>query len=297
MESAVHAAVLFADVSDSTRLYERAGDVIASEAIDHCITLLKEKTVGGGGRVIKTIGDEIMAVFATADAAAHAAIEMQSSMAPLEPVAGTKLGIRIGFNFGPVLERDGDVFGDAVNVAARLCTQAQQDQIITSGDTLANFSPIVRAACRRLYSIQIKGKTHAVELVQLQWQWDKNENSTLTTSVAETFESPHATLRLKHRTTEIILDATRHSLSLGRDASAELVINDAKASRIHCHVERRINRFVLIDRSTNGTYVMFPDNTGVVLKREELPLHGHGWITLGQSRTDTEEWVEFFCEG
>ncbi len=169
MESAVYAAVLFADVSDSTRLYELAGDVIASEAIDRCITLLKEKTLSGGGRVIKTIGDEIMAVFPTADAAAHAAINMQSSVAPLEPVAGNKLGIRIGLNFGPVLERDGDIFGDAVNVAARLCTQAQQDQIITSGETLAIFSPIVRAACRRLYSIQIKGKAHAVELVQLLW--------------------------------------------------------------------------------------------------------------------------------
>ena len=297
MESAVYAAVLFADVSDSTRLYEQAGDVIASDAIDRCITLLKEKTASGGGRVIKTIGDEIMAVFPTADAAAHAAIDMQGSVAPLEPVAGIKLGIRIGLNFGPVLERDGDIFGDAVNVAARLCAQAQQDQIITSGETLASFSPMVRAACRRLYSIQIKGKTHAVELVQLLWQLDTDEGSTLTTSVAETAESPHATLRLKHRTTEIILDATRHSLSLGRDSAAELVINDAKASRIHCNVERRIHRFVLIDRSTNGTYVMFPDNTGVVLKREELPLHGHGWITLGQSRADTAEWVEFFCEG
>ncbi len=295
MESAAPAAVLFADVSDSTRLYEWAGDEIASAAIDRCVSLLKAKTTGGGGRVIKTMGDEIMALFPCADAAAHAAIEMQNGVALLDPVAGHKLGIRVGFNAGPVLERDGDIFGDAVNVAARLCAQAQQDQIITSGETHAHLSAIVRAACRRLYSIQIKGKTQSVELVQLQWRWNET-NNTLVTRIAEPLESPHATLRLKHRTTEIILDATRQSLSLGRDTSAELVINDAMASRIHCHVERRMNRFVLVDRSTNGTYVMFPDNTAVVLKREELPLHGHGWITFGQPRAATDECVEFFCD-
>lgn len=297
MASVAQAAVLFADVSDSTQLYELAGDAIASDAIDRCISLLKEKTLDGGGRVIKTIGDEIMAMFPSADAAAHAAIEMQSGVALLKPVAGNKIGIRIGFNFGPVLERDGDVFGDAVNVAARLSAQAQRDQIITSAETIENLSPVIRAACRRLYSIQIKGKALEIELGQLLWNWNGDDDNTLVSSFSGKFVQPRGTLRLRYRATEIILNAARSAITLGRDKSAELVIKDAKASRIHCRIERRMSKFVLVDRSTNGTYVTAQGDPEVVLKREELTLRGQGLIALGRSGVDAEELVEFFCEG
>jgi adenylate cyclase len=131
MEPVLQTAILFADVSGSTRLYETAGDTVAAAAIDRCITMLKQKTEAAGGRVIKTIGDEIMSVFNSTDAAANAAIDMQTGAAQLPMTAGIQLGIRIGFNCGSVVERNDDVFGDAVNVAARLASQAQKDQIIT----------------------------------------------------------------------------------------------------------------------------------------------------------------------
>src|SRR3982750_1127919 len=114
-EQASEAAVLFADVSGSTKLYETAGDAIAHAAIEKCVNLMRERTVAAKGRVIKTIGDEVMSAFATADHAADAAIEMQSAIAEMPPVGATQIGIRIGFNHGPVVERDGDVFGVAVN--------------------------------------------------------------------------------------------------------------------------------------------------------------------------------------
>src|SRR5687767_10337706 len=123
-EQASEAAVLFADVSGSTKLYETAGNAIAHAAVETCISLMKQKTQGAKGRVVKTIGDEVMSAFPSADAAADAAIEMQLAISELPPVGNTTLGIRIGFNFGPVVERDGDVFGDAVNLAARLAAVA-----------------------------------------------------------------------------------------------------------------------------------------------------------------------------
>ena len=119
-EQVSEATVLFADVSGSTKLYETAGDAVAHAAIEKCVNLMREKTVAAKGRVIKTIGDEVMSAFPGADNAADAAIEMQSAIAELPPVGSTQIGIRIGFNHGPVVERDGDVFGDAVNLAARL---------------------------------------------------------------------------------------------------------------------------------------------------------------------------------
>ena len=181
------------------------------------------------------------------------------------------------------------------NVAARLASQAQQDQIITSQETVATLSAALKAACRRLYSIQIKGKEREVKLCQLIWQ--RNEDMTALADFDATLEPRHATLRLSYRAMEIILDSARSSLSHGRDKSAELVIEDTKTSRLHCRVERRVNKFVLVDRSTNGTYVTFQGDPEVVLKREELALRGHGWIALGLPRADTAELVEFFCDG
>ncbi len=296
MESATGAAVLFADVSESTRLYELAGDAVASDAINRCVALLKAKAIASGGRVIKTIGDEIMVLFASVDAAAQAAIAMQSNVALIAPVAGMKLGVGIGFNYGPVLERDGDAFGDTVNVASRLTEHAQANEIITSVETMAQLSLAFRTDCRRLYAIQIKGKSHAVELAQLVWRWDERLDNTLITTYAGKPDLRHTQLRLKHRGAEIVFEAGRGALLLGRDPAADLVVHDAKASRLHCRVERRLDKFVVVDHSANGTYVTFQDDQDVVLKREELPLHGHGWIALGRPRAATDEWVEFFCE-
>src|ERR671911_119614 len=125
-EEASEAAVLFADVSGSTKLYEAAGNAVAHAAVESCVNLMKQKTQASKGRVIKTIGDEVMSAFTCADDAADAAIEMQLAIAELPPVGNTTLGIRIGFNYGPVVEREGDVFGDAVNLAARLAAVGVQ---------------------------------------------------------------------------------------------------------------------------------------------------------------------------
>src|SRR6266850_2071510 len=129
-EQVSEASVLFADVSGSTKLYETAGDTVAHAAIEKCVNLMREKTVNAKGRVIKTIGDEVMSAFPTADAAADAAIEMQSAISEMPPVGSTQIGIRIGFNHGPVLE----------------------------------------AATRAITTIQVKGKAQEIQVYELIWQ-------------------------------------------------------------------------------------------------------------------------------
>src|SRR5262245_18447173 len=94
------AAVLFADVSGSTKLYESAGDAVAVVAIDNVIQVFTGATQENGGRVIKTIGDEVMSVFRSPTGASGSAIEMQTGVVQMAPVAGSKLGMRICFHFG-----------------------------------------------------------------------------------------------------------------------------------------------------------------------------------------------------
>jgi adenylate cyclase len=296
MDAATPTAVLFADISGSTRLYEVAGDAAAAAAVSRCIDLLRQKTAVLGGRVMRIVGDEILAVFPSADAAARAAIDMQAGVAELPPAAEIRMGVRIGFNFGPVAERGGELFGDAVNVAARLAGLAQKDQIITSYETFEVLSPELKAACRRLYSVQVKGKQQQVELCQVIWRQGDDVTSIVTDKTQP--DPRNATLRLKYRAAEMALDSARSSISFGRDASsAELVIEDAKVSRSHCRIERRMNKFVLADHSANGTYVTIEGDREVVLKREEFTLRGHGWIAFGLPRAETAVLVEFFCEG
>jgi len=170
MERDIETAVLFADVSGSTKLYETAGDKVALAAIGQCIDIFREKTLDEGGRVIKTIGDEVMADFPTANAAASAAIEMQIAVDELMPIGNTKLGIRIGFQFGPVLERDGDLFGDTVNLAARLSGLAVKGQVMTSRETVDRLNNIMRTQCRPLHTLQVKGKAEEVALCELMWR-------------------------------------------------------------------------------------------------------------------------------
>jgi adenylate cyclase len=293
-EKASEAAVLFADVSGSTKLYESEGDAVAHAAIEKCIAIMREKTAAAKGRVIKTIGDEVMASFPTADDAADAAIEMQSGIVELPMVGKTKIGIRIGFNFGPVVERDGDVFGDAVNLAARLSHVATKDQIITARDTVMLMSPMLKSATRAITTIQVKGKEQEIQVYELMWQ--QSEDMTTLASHKSVYKPKNAKLRIKTQGGEVILSAERPSLALGRDAAAELVIRERMASRAHGKIERRLDKFILTDHSANGTFITVEGDKEIVLRREEFTLRGHGWIAFGQTRASSTDVIEFFCE-
>ena len=293
-EQVSEATVLFADVSGSTKLYETAGDTVAHAAIEKCVNLMREKTVNAKGRVIKTIGDEVMSAFPNADAAADAAIEMQSAISEMPPVGNTQIGIRIGFNHGPVVERDGDVFGDAVNLAARLAGVATKGQIITARDTVMLMSPMLKAATRAITTIQVKGKAQEIQVYELIWQ--QSEDMTTLASQKSVYKPKNAKLRLIVQGSDVILSSEKPAVALGRDASADLVIKERMASRAHGKIERRLDKFILTDHSANGTFITVEGDKEIVLRREEFTLRGHGWIAFGQTRATATDVVEFFCE-
>jgi adenylate cyclase len=293
-EQASEAAILFADVSGSTKLYETAGNAVAHAAVEDCVRIMRQKTQAAKGRVIKTIGDEVMSAFPSADDAANAAMEMQLAISELPPVGNATLGIRIGFNYGPVVERDGDVFGDAVNVASRLAAVASKGQIITARDTVMMMSPRLMASTRAITTIQAKGKAREIQAYELMWQ--HSQDMTTFASHKAVFRPRNTTLRLKMHETEVVLSAVRPSLALGRDPSADLVITERMASRAHGKIERRLDKFVLTDHSANGTFVTIEGDKEIILRREEFTLRGRGWIAFGQSRVGATDVVEFFCE-
>ena len=286
--------VLFADVTGSMKLYEAAGDALAAEAIGRCLEKLRLSAEATGGRVVKTMGDSVMALFSSPDAAASAAASMQIAIESLPPLGDIKLGLRIGFHAGPVIQRNNDIYGDTVNVAYRLHEQAKRGQVLTSDDTASLLPQLLRNSTRRLYPVPVKGKAEDVALCELVWRQSPDITDLATTM--SVLRIPLARLRLKYLGRDIARRRGSDSLLIGRDAGCDLVVADTKASRQHCTIERRQDRFLLRDHSTNGTFVTVVDETEVVLQREEFPLRKHGWIAFGQPRAGTSDIVEYFCE-
>jgi class 3 adenylate cyclase len=288
-------AVLFADVSGSTRLYEVLGDARAFAAINDCLDVLRKLTAAHSGQVVKTIGDEIMALFPDAMSAVQAACEMQMAVSSRKPVDGVRVAIRIGLHGGPVLESDGDVFGDTVNVAARMAELAKAQQIVTTGATVSRLPQIMRASTRTLTALTIKGKAEDIEVREVIWQ----ESEEMTMMVGHTISAPvrEPALRLVHQGETFVVDASRPSVTIGRDEHADIVIQDRRASRMHARIERRRDKFVFVDVSSNGSYVIVKGEAEIQLRREEFVLRDSGSISLGHPYIkDPTEVVEFFCE-
>lgn len=284
-------AVLFADLAGSTSIYEALGDAAAKAMIDECLQLMRAATARHGGRVIKTIGDELMCVFPDADRGSMAAVEMQSAVAGLPEFAGVRRSIRVGLHAGPLIEADGDVFGDTVNTAARMTGFAKGDQIITSGATVERMSPVLRGTTRPIAALAVRGKGDDVEIYEVIW----SEADDLTTMAATSMERPAAgTLHLTHGERQIVLEGPGARAVIGRDLGCQIVLADKKASRVHARIERRRDKYFLVDQSTNGTYVTFAGEAEIALRREEVMLRAKGRIVFGHSMAESaQETIDF----
>ncbi len=287
-------AVLFADIAGSTSLYEVLGDARAKAMIDEALAAMTAVTLQQGGRVVKTIGDEVMCVFEGADRGFIAATDMQTKIDQLPVVNGAKRKIRVGFHAGPVIEENGDVFGDTVNTAARMAGLAKGMQIFTTRATVDMLSPALRAGTRDIASLSVKGKADDMRVCEVIWQ----EGGDLTmTADSIVLPQMQTTLLLRHGAREIVMNASKTSVALGRDAGSDFIIADPKASRNHARIEKRRDKFFIADQSTNGTFVSFAGEVETSLRREEVMLRGSGFIVFGHSASDSKaEIVEFMIQ-
>ena len=272
--------VLFADVSGSTKLYDALGDSQAKAMVDECIAIMRAVVAQYGGRVIKTIGDEVMCVLPHADTGLLAATDMQTKVTALPIVSHVKRSIRVGFHFGSVIQEHNDVFGDTVNLAARMAGLAKGQQIITTLGTVQQMAPILRASTRRIAALAVKGKGDDVEVYEVIWQAGE-ELTMATPSLVPA--ARNVDLVLQYAGVPTGLTQANSAIVVGRDASCQMVVPDRMASRQHARIERRRDKFILIDQSTNGTFVEFDGEAEMVLRREEVMLRGKGRIALGHS--------------
>jgi len=291
-------AILFADVVGSTQLYDQFGDTKASETVAHCLEVMKDATHQFSGTVIKTIGDEVMSTFANVDDAMGAASQMQSRISSAAEGSDDNIPvtIRIGCHFGPVVEETNDIFGAAVHTANRMTSQAKANQIIISGTSVDQMSDEWRAQTRQIDVATVRGRLDEVALFELIWQPDEATSMVPTIEWKEKAKGPNK-VTLSFRDSTVVVNDQKKNINMGRADDNDLVVKGNLISRIHARVEMRRGKFMLIDQSTNGTFLESATGEETFVRRDSTELNGEGIIGLGRvAKPGTPLAIHFVCE-
>ena len=283
MAKDLEVAIVFADVVGSTQLYDKFGDTKASETVALCLDVMKDATHQYNGTVIKTIGDEVMSTFPTVEEAMGAAVMMQARIsADTKQEDRITVSIRIGCHYGPVVQEQNDIFGAAVHTANRMTSQAKARQIVISGGTVEQMSPELKKQTRQIDVATVRGKLDEVALYEFLWN-PEEATSMLPTIEWENQERNASRLELSFRDKTIEVSDKRKNVIMGRAEDNDLVVKGNLISRIHAKVEMRRGKFMLVDQSTNGTFVLNLLGEETFVRRDSTEISGEGTIGLGRA--------------
>ena len=287
--------VMFADLMGSTGVFETIGSARASRVVTGLTQWIGDIVVAHNGRVVKTLGDGVLAVFPHAPDAISAVVDMQRSHQKriASSTAGTRMPIRIGVARGEVEFVDGDCYGDAVNVASRLSDLSGPHQIWANNLSLEDSIESDGVRFRPLGPITIRGRVEPCQVFQVEWHVDVSSDFlTMQATLAPADEQLERDL-LGGEIELVWLDQRKrfrsHQLPIhiGRVSQAEFVVNDPRVSRTHARIDWRNGSILLVDVSTYGSWVRFSGGgADLLLRREECVLHGKGEIALGASFSD-----------
>jgi len=279
-------AILFADVVGSTHLYEVLGDDRARDTVQQCLKVMKQATESYGGTVIKTMGDEVMSTFPSADDALNAANQMQqriTNSVRLDASEDTHVSIRIGCHYGGVVAEDRDIFGAAVHTANRMTSQAKAGQILTTRTLVEELSPQWKALVRQIDVATPKGQSDEVAVFEVLWQPEEATNMLPSIDPAARPAAASGTLRLRFRDQEVLVGGRgKVSITMGRADENDVVIKGNLISRVHARIDAARSRFVLVDESTNGTFIQQDAGEELYVRRDSAVLTGSGVISMGR---------------
>jgi hypothetical protein len=248
-----------------------------------------------GGRVVKMLGDGVLALFEDNSAAISAVVEMQRIHQKGKNLVkqAHHLPIRIGVACGDVEIVDGDCYGDAVNVAARLSDLSGPHQIWANSAALKGTDEADGVHFRMLGPISIRGRAEPCTVYQVEWQDDvASDFLTVQADLEPMHGSAHqdvlgGQIELSCLDTKKTFHSFELPIHIGRVRDVEFVVNDPRVSRMHARIDWRNGSVMLVDVSSYGCWVRFSGGgSDLLLRREECVLHGHGEIALGTPFSD-----------
>ncbi|MBH1985929.1 MAG: adenylate/guanylate cyclase domain-containing protein [Burkholderiales bacterium] len=284
-------AILFADLRGSTSLYLKLGNSQAAQVVTQSLSLLGDIIAKAGGRVVKTLGDGLMAVFDEAERAVESSVSLHEVLEHLPPlgdgvaVRAGAIRLKVAIAWGEMVVVDGDCFGDAVNVAARLLDLAGDNETLTTGPLLRELPSDQQERFRSIDKLHLRGRKEPVPVLRMDSRRFGDTLSTVIMDAQET-DMPDG-IRLSWLGTERIFSTASMPLTLGRSPQASFCVSDSRVSRSHARIESHSGHIYLSDQSYNGTHIRFDREDQVLtLRRGTCTLHGSGVISLGASPTD-----------
>ena len=272
------AALLLADVVGSTPLYERIGDDAALRQISDCLDAIREIAGRHGGDFIYSKGDDVLSLFERPEAALGAVCQITSRLTQ------GPLGARIGLHFGAVIRARGALFGDVVNVTARLSSTANPGEVLISQSFFEALSAGSRGALRLLGKMDFKGKQELFDVYTL-----GSDDGAPSTHIASrgTFvdrrSAPPRQINLVIRHGDQLRSCRDNELvTIGRSPECDIVVQRPWVSRHHATFTISNGKARLIERSSSGTFVSMGPGHEVFVRREDILLFGSGVISLGQ---------------
>ena len=264
-------AVLFIDICGSTKLFDEVGDHRALSLTSTCLAQMEGFITKEGGTVLETRGDGILCTFSKVDAALQAAQSIR------EANQSSPLSVHAGLHYGPTISCAGSIYGDVVNVAARLVDLAKVDEIIISEDAFQRLSKSNRENIRALGQVAVKGKDHLMPIYLSAYQ--ALDQTILRGSRVSTICG--IALNLIYHNKVYQVKAPASSMVLGRHRDCGLIVRHNYVSRRHATIECKRGKFFLNDHSSNGSYVSDKKKQLSFLRRDMLQLRDNGLISLG----------------
>jgi class 3 adenylate cyclase len=280
------AVILFVDICDSTPLFENRGDEAALGAISGTLDLLENLVRHHGGEVVRAKGDDLLCVFEVPVAALDAALEM------MQQVAGDGLAVRIGMHHGPLIEARGDIFGDAVNVAARMLDLAKPGETLATEAVVQHLDETNRERLTPLGRQSLKGKEEPVRIYSLIHDDGASTQFVHSNTVTELSRRRHerTLVILEYRTQRRVLRPGDADLRLGRSPRSDLIINETAVSREHATIRVAPGRVTFTDHSSTGSWMGSAGAEDVTaIRRESVQLDGDGVLFLGYPPDDGDD--------
>lgn len=291
----VKATVVFTDLYGSTSAFEALGNAQATVAVTRITGWIAKVVQAHGGRVVKMLGDGVLALFDDNLAAIHTVVELQRTHQTRQPQFQPSkfMPIRIGVATGDVELVAGDCYGDAVNVASRLSDLSGPFQIWANADALSNVQAADGVQFRVLGPINIRGRAEPCTVYQVDWQDDvATDFLTMQAEVDPALEASGrdvlgGEITLTWVDNSKTFRAFELPIQLGRTRLVDFLVSDPRVSRTHARIEWRNGTMVFVDMSSYGSWVRFSGAVSdLSLRHDECVLHGDGEIALGSSFAD-----------
>lgn len=271
-------SVLCADVTGRVRLPRYLARTDALYAVDRCARRIRRSLESHGGHLVERVDGKLMAFFGGSVDALQAAIELQHRISDLPPYAGAPLAVRVGICTGHDTKEKRYFSREGANPAARLADAADAEYILLSVPKRMKRFPWSALTSDGVPDLALKCGKRQLGILRVAWQ--ESDPVALKTALAQLGDTPDQ-LFLRHGTMEFVLDDKHPLLTIGRQLGCGITLRSTNSSRIHGTIERRLDRYVYGDRSSNGTYVTLEDQIEFFVHRKELLLFGHGQLSFG----------------